>query len=620
MIKQANTIAINKNGILLILLLFGCQSKVEKTTPDATDFHSWAATPPLGWNSWDSYGPTVVEVEVKANADYMAANLKKSGWEYIVVDIRWYVENDKAHGYNEKDPVFILDSLGRLLPSEKRFPSSVGGKGFKPLADYIHSKGLKFGIHVMRGIPVQAVKKNTPIQGSKARAQDIYSTELQCRWLRDMYTVVADRPGAQEYYNSLFALYASWGVDYVKVDDLSVPYHQKEIELIRKAIDHSGRQIVLSTSPGETPIEHVDHIKQHANLFRIVEDFWDNWPQVKEHFAVCHKWSPHIGVGHWPDADMLPLGRIGIRAERGDNRMSRLTQDEQRTVLSLFSIFKSPLMFGGDLPSNDAFTLSLLTNDEVLEVNKHSANNKQLFRKDGLIAWTADDPKTGDKFLALFNATDQPHVAEEKAVWKSEVIKKETPGQTVDIDVDITGAKKLYLVVTQGDQEYLQYNADWIEPVLTGPKGKLPLTNLKWKKVTATGQQPVLNKSLSGNPLTVDSIQYKNGIATYANSIIEYELPAGYTRFVAKAGLDKDAFKPGVFGMQAKFLVFTEDPTAEVPKEAESIAVTFDQLGIQGKYRVRDLWTKKDLGSFENTFSHVIRRHASGLYRLSKEK
>ena len=105
-------------------------------------FHGWAATPPMGWNSWDCYGPTVVEAEVKANTDYMAKYLKSSGWQYIIVDIRWYVANDKAHGYNEKDPKYSIDEWGRFLPPVERFPSAAGGKGFKPLADYIHSKGL----------------------------------------------------------------------------------------------------------------------------------------------------------------------------------------------------------------------------------------------------------------------------------------------------------------------------------------------------------------------------------------------------------------------------------------------------------------------------------------------
>ncbi|RYE07832.1 MAG: alpha-galactosidase, partial [Sphingobacteriaceae bacterium] len=197
------------------------------------DFHNWAATPPMGWNSWDCYGPTVVESEVKANADYMAKNLKKAGWEYIVVDIRWYVGNDKAHGYNETNPDYVLDKYGRFQPAVNRFPSAANGKGFKPLADYIHKKGLKFGIHIMRGIPVEAVKRNTPILGSTATANQIYTTELQCKWLKDMYGVVAGKPGAQEYYNSLFKLYASWGLDFIKVDDLSRPYHTKEVEMIR---------------------------------------------------------------------------------------------------------------------------------------------------------------------------------------------------------------------------------------------------------------------------------------------------------------------------------------------------------------------------------------------------
>jgi hypothetical protein len=361
----------------------------------------------MGWNSWDCFGPTVVESEVKANADYMAANLKKYGWEYIVIDIRWYVDNDKAHGYNEKDPSFVMDEYGRFLPSPIRFPSAANGAGFKPIADYIHGKGLKFGLHLMRGIPKEAVKKNTPILGTDLHAADIYNTDNLCKWLKDMYTVDYRKKGAQEYYNSLFDLYASWGLDFIKIDDLSAPYyHEGEIELIRKAIDRCGRKIVLSTSPGETPVDNREHIKNHANMWRIVNDLWDNWKQLKEEFEVCERWAPHIGNGHFPDCDMLPLGHIGIRAERGNDRMSGLTRDEQYTIMTLFSIFRSPLMFGGHLPDNDAFTLSLITNQEVLYVNQHSTENRQLFNKEGKIAWMATDPKTGDKFLALFNISD----------------------------------------------------------------------------------------------------------------------------------------------------------------------------------------------------------------------
>ncbi|MFH0761932.1 MAG: glycoside hydrolase family 27 protein [Bacteroidota bacterium] len=366
-----------------------------------------ADTPPMGWNSWDCFGPTVTEREVRTNADYMAAHLKEYGWEYIVVDIRWYVENDKSHGYNEKDPVIIMDEYGRLQPAVNRFPSSAGGKGFKPLADYVHGKGLKFGIHMMRGIPKLAVEKNTLVLGTGVTAGQICNTDTLCAWLGDMYTVDASKKGAQEYYHSLFKLYAAWGVDFIKVDDLSRPYHRSEIEMIRKAIDQCGRPIVFSTSPGETPIENAGHISIHANLWRIIDDFWDNWPQMHAHFALFEKWIPYSKPGHWPDGDMLPLGHIGIRAERGDDRMSLLTPDEQVTLMSLFIICRSPLMFGGNLPDNDSFTLSLMTNEEALNVLNNSKNNRLLFHEGDRIAWTADGLKTGTTYLALFNTSGE---------------------------------------------------------------------------------------------------------------------------------------------------------------------------------------------------------------------
>ena len=276
------------------VLCSSCAQKKETSQPEpfkAGEFKEWAQTPPMGWNSWDCYGPTVEEHEVKANADYMADKLKEYGWEYIVVDIRWFVENDKAGGYNQTDPRYVLDEYGRYQPAVNRFPSAKDGKGFKELADYVHGKGLKFGIHIMRGIPKVAVEKKLPVKGADGiTADQIYSPELQCEWLRDNYTVVADKPGAQEYYNSIFELYASWGVDFIKIDDLSRPYHLGEIELIRNAIDHCGRPIVLSTSPGETPVANADHVRSHANMWRMVDDVWDTWPHITHLFDVAQRW------------------------------------------------------------------------------------------------------------------------------------------------------------------------------------------------------------------------------------------------------------------------------------------------------------------------------------------
>ncbi len=387
--------------IIVAALLLGIQSGWSQA------FKQWAQTPPMGWNSWDCYGPTVEEHEVKANADYMAKHLKPYGWEYVVVDIRWFVENDKAGGYNQTDPRYVLDAYGRYLPAVNRFPSAADGKGFKILADYIHKKGLKFGIHIMRGIPKEAVEKKLPIKGtSNITADKVYTTDLQCKWLKDNYTILADKPGAQEYYNSIMDLYASWGVDFIKIDDLSRPYHQGEIELIRKAIDQTGRPIVLSTSPGETPVENAKHVQAHANMWRMVDDVWDVWKDVTHLLKVAQAWYPFIQPGGWPDCDMIPLGRISVRGERGSDRMTRLTKDEQYSLMTLFTIFKSPLMFGGDLPSNDAFTLSLLTNKEVLRMHGEATGVKQLFQADGKVAITSKHPQTGEVYLAVFNIGD----------------------------------------------------------------------------------------------------------------------------------------------------------------------------------------------------------------------
>lgn len=364
-----------------------------------------APTPPMGWNSWSCYGLTVREEEVKANADYMAEKLAKHGWQYIVIDIRWSEPNATPHGYN-LSPKLAMDEYGRLIPAPDRFPSSAGGRGFKPLADYLHGKGLKFGIHIMRGIPRQAVAQNTPILGTLYRAADIADVNSTCEWLTDMYGINMQHPASQAYYDSIVKLYAEWGIDYIKADDIAMPYHADEIEALSKALQNCGRDIVVSLSPGPAPLDKAEHLLQHANLWRISADFWDRWGALRQSFELCHDWQAYIGRGHWPDADILALGRIGTRATIGKDRSTNFTRDEQITLMTLWCIARSPLMFGGDLPSNDEFTLSLLTNDEVLAVNQKSSGNKQLFNRENKISWVDDAADSNDKYLALFNFGD----------------------------------------------------------------------------------------------------------------------------------------------------------------------------------------------------------------------
>jgi len=372
-----------------------------------------APTPPMGWNSWDSYGPTVREAEVKANADYMAEHLLKFGWQYIVVDIEWYAPDTQAHGYVPGGAV-TLDEYGRFVPAPNRFPSAANGQGFAPLAAYVHSKGLKFGFHIMRGIPREAVEKNLPIKGTPYHAADIVDKMNVCKWqgMEDTYGVDMSKPGAQAYYDSIAELYASWGADYIKADDMNTPARAAEIVALHEALKKTGRPIVLSLSPGPNFPEYADFLASNAQLWRISNDFWDNWPALKRQFDIAHAWEGYSRPGHWPDADMLPIGRIGIRAERGDDRMSLLTHDEQQTVMTLWSIFRSPLMFGGDLPSNDAFTLALITNPEVLAVDQQSFGGHQSYRQGDTIAWTADVPGDSAKYVAVFNIGDSAESVE----------------------------------------------------------------------------------------------------------------------------------------------------------------------------------------------------------------
>jgi len=368
-----------------------------------------AATPPMGWNSWDSYGTTVREEQIKANADAMASALAKYGWKYIVVDIQWYEPNAQGHEY-KPGARLSMDEYGRLVPAVNRFPSSAGGQGFKPLADYIHNKGLKFGIHIMRGIPRQAVEENLPIRGTRYHASDVADLQSSCKWNSDMWGVDMTKPGAQAYYDSIAELYASWGVDFIKADDMgSHQYQPAEIEALSSAIRKTVRPIVLSISPGPAPISETQFFEKYAQMWRISDDFWDSWKLLRRQFDYARDWAPYVGKNEtWPDADMLPLGKLRVTSTEGGGSPTKFTPDEQQTLITLWCIFRSPLIFGGDLPSNDASTTALITNEEVLAVDQHSANGHEQFADQNIRVWVADIPGSSDRYLAVFNIGDKP--------------------------------------------------------------------------------------------------------------------------------------------------------------------------------------------------------------------
>ena len=370
--------------------------------------------PPMGWNSWDCYGAGVTEDELLGNAEFMRDRLKQYGYQYVVCDIQWYEPAAKGNVYNNFADL-CMDEYSRLIPAVNRFPSSANGAGFKPIADKIHSMGLKFGIHIMRGIPRQAVHRNTRIYGTTARARDLASQFSLCPWNTDMYGVDTEKRGAEEYYDSLFKLYASWGVDFVKVDDIANtefspqnPYSaEKEIEMIRAAIDRSGRDMVLSLSPGPAPLNKAEHLSENANMWRISGDFWDRWDKLLNMFSLCEKWYPYVKDGSFPDCDILPLGKLCIDGSyMGDmGRDSGFTKEEQKTMMTLWAVFRSPLFFGGELRLTDNYTLSLVTNPEVINVNQNSEKPLFVYNKGGIAVWqTKIENCTA---VAVFNLSDE---------------------------------------------------------------------------------------------------------------------------------------------------------------------------------------------------------------------
>ena len=370
-----------------------------------------AKRPPMGWNSWDCYGASVGEATLLGNARYMAENLREYGWKYVICDIQWYEPTADSHEYH-KFTELEMDEYSRLVPAVSRFPSAADGKGFGPIAQQIHDMGLKFGIHIMRGIPRQAVHRNTKVLGTDKTAREIAIPNSICMWNTDMYGVDASVDGAQAYYDSIFALYAEWGVDYVKVDDIAridcgpeAPGAGfSEIAMIRAAIEKCGRPMVLSLSPGPARVDQKKFLLENANMWRMTDDFWDRWDHLYGMFERCHAWEGVGRKGHWPDCDMLPIGHVCVcNDENGEKgHYCHFTEDEQKILMTLWCIFRSPLMIGAEMRDNDDFTLSLLTNKRLLNAHRNGRKPRQVYRKGDLVIWKSA-AKDGKVYAAFFN-------------------------------------------------------------------------------------------------------------------------------------------------------------------------------------------------------------------------
>lgn len=377
-------------------------------------------TPVMGWNSYDCYSYHVTEAQFMANARYVANNLKQYGWQYCVVDFVWWIPYNGTYGNNQSGNWSFgkIDQYGRFLPDTTRFPSSRGGRGFKPLADSVHNLGLKFGIHIMRGVPRMAVRSNYTIYNSTYTCSQAANTGSTCPWLDWMYGAQNNAAG-QAYFNSIFTLYNSWDVDFIKIDDLSAAtYHADEVVMYANAIAGVSREIAFSTSPGPTPLSQASHVMQYANQWRLVNDLWDDWGQITNGIQVAENWRNTLvggqiiaGPGHWPDVDMIPFGHISLDGPNGSPRysLSTRTKGEHRVLLFLYCISNNPLQWGGNLPdnNNNLFYDSLMMCRDAIFINQRGIRGRVLRAySTGTPVWVSTHPTdTTTKFLMLANTS-----------------------------------------------------------------------------------------------------------------------------------------------------------------------------------------------------------------------
>ena len=363
--------------------------------------------------------------------------------------------------------VVYADEFGRLQPDPNRFPSSMGSQGFKALAAYAHSLGLLFGIHTMRGVSEVAIAQKLPVRGTNYTADEVYDRNGACPWqpgsgdIQRFYSLNMSHPGGQAFYDALYEQYAEWGVDFIKNDvghhtrtalcvhpppfprapsPTALPvsalplarvsrlfppqcvyanYVPEQIAGVSRAILRSGREMLYSLSPGDDNNQWAQNVSSEVSMYRVTGDTWDRWDNIRSHFLSAQHMQPFIahpngryGLPSWPDLDMLPLGWLGIE---GSNiqplRLCNLTTDEQQTLMSLWTIFRSPLMYGGDLQHPDAASLALITNTEALRITDASINNAFVVSNATTAVWRADsvDWRTdGLSYFTVHNLMDAP--------------------------------------------------------------------------------------------------------------------------------------------------------------------------------------------------------------------
>ena len=306
-----------------------------------------ALTPPMGWNSWNCWGNSVSQEKVMSSAQAMLdKGLVDYGWSFINIDDGWQgLRGGKANA---------------IQPNSK-FP------GMKALGDFLHSNGLKLGIYSGPWVATYAghcgesadtpdgkydfIEKGICDEFHKLDRSKMKRDSL---WYFTKYKFVDE--DAQQW--------ADWGVDYLKYD--WNPNDEYNVRLMADALRATGRDIVYSLS-NSSKVGMASYITKYANCWRTTGDIRDNWANMSKIGFGQDKWASFKRPGNWPDADMLVVGKVGWGPSTHD---SKLSADEQYTHITLWSILASPLLIGCDMAEMDDFTLNLLCNSEVIDVNQ----------------------------------------------------------------------------------------------------------------------------------------------------------------------------------------------------------------------------------------------------------
>jgi hypothetical protein len=387
-------------------------------------------------------------------------------------------------------------------------------------------------------------------------------------------------------------------VDFLKIDDLSRPFYTDEVQMIRRAIDQTGRPIVLSLSPGKTQYSCAEACLQNANMWRMMDDLWDNWSAVDAVFPEAHFWSQYARPGNYADCDMLPLGHIAATvADPGytnadPGHWTQLTQNEQLTMMTLWGICHSPLFFGGEMTKNDDFTLSLMTNEEYHQMHKYGQDAHQVLadEENGHTVWTSVDPATGNRYLALFQRNNTRWIVGQKALYRSETVAYTTDGHAVEVDIPWPeGSKTLVLVVDDGGDNFNYDHGDWINPTLVLRDGtEVALTGTyKTRDFTQSYFNRVRENANvdNGGKMKVMGRSYDRGFSTDANAAIFFQIPdeLDVVRFRALAAADDSGIGQSGATTSIRFFVFDQNPLAGEQDNAVARSGLISRTGTKSK-------------------------------------